>query len=193
MALRSSPLSSLARGAHVKGPVSALTVLPRGERSMRMCVAPKPPHSCGTCKPSSGPTTWSPPTRRCPSEPGFPDLADAVVAICGSVLLPVARASEEGIPLPLQWSEYRSGTLVAAPYGLFEPPPPWLPPSALGSAEHRPRPGTGRRPPRCAAGSRRRFLRPVAGFSRSRRPIDRRGQLTTSWSTSFPSSPTTSR
>ncbi len=68
-----------------------------------------------------------------PSEPGFPDLADAVVAICGSVLLPVARASEEGIPLPLQWSEYRSGTLVGAPYGLFEPPPPWLPPSALGS------------------------------------------------------------
>jgi len=68
-----------------------------------------------------------------PSEPGFPDLADAMVAICGSVLLPVARASVEGIPQPLQWSQYRSGSLVAAPYGLFEPPPPWLPPTALES------------------------------------------------------------
>jgi 5-formyltetrahydrofolate cyclo-ligase len=68
-----------------------------------------------------------------PSEPGFPDLAHAVVAICGSVLLPIARASADGIPQPLQWAEYRSKTLVAAPYGLFEPPPPWLPPSTLGS------------------------------------------------------------
>lgn len=67
-----------------------------------------------------------------PSEPGFPDLADAIVSICGSVLLPVAR-SVEGIPQPLQWSEYRSGALVAAPHGLTEPPGPWLPPSALGT------------------------------------------------------------
>jgi 5-formyltetrahydrofolate cyclo-ligase len=68
-----------------------------------------------------------------PSEPGFPELADAVVAICGSVLLPIARESDDGIRMPLQWSSYRAGQLVAAPYGLFEPPPPWLPPSALGS------------------------------------------------------------
>jgi 5-formyltetrahydrofolate cyclo-ligase len=67
------------------------------------------------------------------SEPGFPDLIDAIVAICGTVLLPVARASDDGVPLPLQWCEYRCGELVAAPYGLAEPPPPWLPPSALGS------------------------------------------------------------
>jgi 5-formyltetrahydrofolate cyclo-ligase len=67
------------------------------------------------------------------SEPGFPGLADAVVAICGEVLLPIARASADGIPLPLQWAAYRSGTLVQAPYELFEPPPPWLPPSALKS------------------------------------------------------------
>ncbi len=67
------------------------------------------------------------------SEPGFPDLVDAVVAICGTVLLPVARASDDGVPLPLQWCECRSGALVAAPYGLVEPPPPWLPPAALGS------------------------------------------------------------
>jgi 5-formyltetrahydrofolate cyclo-ligase len=67
------------------------------------------------------------------SEPGFPDLVDAVVAVCGTVLLPVARSSDDGVPLPLQWGEYRSGALIAAPYGLVEPPPPWLPPSALGS------------------------------------------------------------
>ncbi len=68
------------------------------------------------------------------TEPGFPDLADAVVVLCGEVLLPIARTSVDGIPQPLQWSVYRSGPLVAAPHGLFEPPPPWLPPSALGSA-----------------------------------------------------------
>lgn len=67
------------------------------------------------------------------SEPGFPDLVDAVVAVCGAALLPIARASDDGVPLPLQWGEYRSGALVAAPYGLVEPPPPWLPPAALGS------------------------------------------------------------
>jgi 5-formyltetrahydrofolate cyclo-ligase len=67
------------------------------------------------------------------SEPGFPDLVDCVVGICGAVLLPIARASDNGVPLPLQWCTYRSGALVAAPYGLFEPPPPWLPPSELGS------------------------------------------------------------
>ena len=67
------------------------------------------------------------------SEPGFPDLVDALVEICGKVLLPIARSSSDGIPLPLQWSPYRSGELVAAPYGLFEPAPPWLPPTALGS------------------------------------------------------------
>jgi 5-formyltetrahydrofolate cyclo-ligase len=67
------------------------------------------------------------------SEPGFPNLVAALVGICGSVLLPIARASDDGTPLPLQWAQYRAGALVTAPYGLFEPPPPWLPPSALGS------------------------------------------------------------
>jgi 5-formyltetrahydrofolate cyclo-ligase len=67
------------------------------------------------------------------SEPGFPDLVTALVGICGTVLLPIARASADGTPLPLQWAQYRGGALVAAPFGLFEPPPPWLPPSALGS------------------------------------------------------------
>jgi 5-formyltetrahydrofolate cyclo-ligase len=69
------------------------------------------------------------------SEPGFPNLADALDAFCKSVLLPVARESADGIPLPLRWAVYRPGDLVDAPYGLFEPPAPWLPPSALASAQ----------------------------------------------------------
>ncbi|HEY7051824.1 MAG TPA: 5-formyltetrahydrofolate cyclo-ligase [Mycobacterium sp.] len=68
------------------------------------------------------------------TEPGFPELADTVVTVCGEVLLPIARRSADGIPLPLQWSAYRSGPLMRAPNGLFEPGPPWLPPSALGTA-----------------------------------------------------------
>ena len=68
------------------------------------------------------------------SEPGFPDLVTAVVCICGMALLPIARRSADGTALPLQWAQYRTGPLVAAPYRLFEPPPPWLPPSALSSA-----------------------------------------------------------
>ena len=67
------------------------------------------------------------------SEPGFPGLVAAVISICGTALLPIARTSADGVPLALQWARYRTGPLVAAPYGLFEPPPPWLPPSALGS------------------------------------------------------------
>jgi len=69
-----------------------------------------------------------------PTEPGFPDLADAVAAICGEVLLPVARRSADGTPQPLQWAVYRSGPLVQAPHGLREPPGPALPASALRSA-----------------------------------------------------------
>ncbi|MDT5012302.1 MAG: 5-formyltetrahydrofolate cyclo-ligase [Mycobacterium sp.] len=69
-----------------------------------------------------------------PSEPGFPDLVDSLAAICGKVLLPIARTSDDGVPMPLQWAAYRAGSLVAAPFGLSEPAPPWLPPTALSSA-----------------------------------------------------------
>jgi 5-formyltetrahydrofolate cyclo-ligase len=68
-----------------------------------------------------------------PHEPGFPDLADALVAICGKVLLPIARPSDDGVPQPLQWGTYRGERLIQAPYGLLEPPPPWQPPTALAS------------------------------------------------------------
>lgn len=65
-------------------------------------------------------------------EPGFPDLPNALLRLCSTVLLPIARAVD-GVALPLQWAPYRAGELVAAPYGLVEPRPPWLPPSALSS------------------------------------------------------------
>jgi 5-formyltetrahydrofolate cyclo-ligase len=69
------------------------------------------------------------------TEPGSIALLDALLRTCPCVLLPVARRSaEDGTPLPLQWGEYRPGMLVAAPFGLLEPPQPWLPPSALASA-----------------------------------------------------------
>ncbi|MBV9513592.1 MAG: 5-formyltetrahydrofolate cyclo-ligase, partial [Mycobacteriaceae bacterium] len=68
-----------------------------------------------------------------PTEPGYPDLVEAAVGICGAVLLPIARTSADGLPLPLQWAAHRGGALVGAPYGLVEPPPPWLPPPALAT------------------------------------------------------------
>ena len=64
-------------------------------------------------------------------EPGFPGFADALLAACVRVLLPVARAAADGTPLPLQWAEYHPDELVDAPFGLREPSGPWLPPTAL--------------------------------------------------------------
>jgi 5-formyltetrahydrofolate cyclo-ligase len=42
------------------------------------------------------------------------------------VLLPIAREDADGTPRPLQWARYRPGDLRAAPFGLREPPGPWL-------------------------------------------------------------------
>lgn len=68
------------------------------------------------------------------SEPGSLELIDALVRVDVVVLLPVARESSEGTPLPLQWARYRPGQLVEAPFGLREPPPPWLPADAVSTA-----------------------------------------------------------
>jgi 5-formyltetrahydrofolate cyclo-ligase len=65
------------------------------------------------------------------SEPGSEALLDTLLEVSSQVLLPVARSSADGTPLPLRWGEYRPGTLAAAPFGLLEPPEPWLPPTAL--------------------------------------------------------------
>ncbi|MBJ7337873.1 5-formyltetrahydrofolate cyclo-ligase [Mycolicibacterium sp.] len=67
------------------------------------------------------------------SEPGSPALLDALVAAGARVLLPVARADAAGVPVPLNWGEYR-GVLVAARFGLREPPEPWLSAEAIGAA-----------------------------------------------------------
>lgn len=68
------------------------------------------------------------------SEPGSPELLDALLRVCGRVLLPIARTATDGTPLPLRWGEYRPGELVAAPFGLVEPPGPWLAPDSLAVA-----------------------------------------------------------
>ncbi|TPG35733.1 5-formyltetrahydrofolate cyclo-ligase [Mycolicibacterium hodleri] len=67
------------------------------------------------------------------SEPGSPAMLDALIAGGVRVLLPVARDDDAGAPLPLNWGEYR-GELVAARFGLLEPPEPWLPAAAIGTA-----------------------------------------------------------
>ncbi|HYO03657.1 MAG TPA: 5-formyltetrahydrofolate cyclo-ligase [Mycobacterium sp.] len=67
------------------------------------------------------------------SEPGSPAMLDALVAAGARVLLPVAREDDAGVPLPLNWGEYR-GELIAARFGLREPPTPWLPAEAIRAA-----------------------------------------------------------
>lgn len=68
------------------------------------------------------------------SEPGSPAMLDDLVKAGVRVLLPVSHTDANGVGLPLQWGEYRPGTLVAAAFGLREPPPPWLPTEAVGEA-----------------------------------------------------------
>ncbi|MBU8817074.1 5-formyltetrahydrofolate cyclo-ligase [Mycolicibacterium goodii] len=69
------------------------------------------------------------------SEPGSIGLLDTLLDLGATVLLPVARNDADGSPRPLQWGRYRPGTLVRAEFGLREPPPPWLPPDAVGDAD----------------------------------------------------------
>ena len=68
------------------------------------------------------------------SEPGSPALLDTLLNLDVRVLLPIAR-NDDGVPRPLRWGGYRPGTLVAAAFGLREPPPPWLPPETIGEAD----------------------------------------------------------
>ena len=68
------------------------------------------------------------------SEPGSIELVDALHRRGLRVLLPVARHDLAGTPLPLQWGEYRPGSLVEAPFGLREPIEPWLPAEAVAAA-----------------------------------------------------------
>lgn len=68
------------------------------------------------------------------SEPGSVAMLDALLSRARRVLLPVARADGDDVPLPLLWGEYRPGGLVRGRWGLLEPPAPWLPESALAEA-----------------------------------------------------------
>lgn len=68
------------------------------------------------------------------TEPGSIGLLDMLLRRCGRVLLPVARTTADGTPMPLRWSWYQPGALVDGRWGLREPPEPWLPESALAEA-----------------------------------------------------------
>ncbi|MDH6198871.1 5-formyltetrahydrofolate cyclo-ligase [Mycobacterium frederiksbergense] len=69
------------------------------------------------------------------SEPGSPALLDTLLELGARVLLPVARTDADGRGLPMQWGGYAPGTLVAAEFGLREPPPPWSPAERIAEAE----------------------------------------------------------
>ena len=68
------------------------------------------------------------------TEPGSPALVARLHELCDEVLLPVALADPAGEHLPLRWGRYVPGTLVAARFGLREPPEPWLPPEEVSRA-----------------------------------------------------------
>lgn len=68
------------------------------------------------------------------SEPGSLALVDGLDRRGVVVLLPVARHDAAGVPEPLRWGRYRREALVAAPFGLREPGPPWLPADAVATA-----------------------------------------------------------
>jgi 5-formyltetrahydrofolate cyclo-ligase len=68
------------------------------------------------------------------TEPGSVEMLDMLLRRSGRVLLPVARTTDDGTPLPLRWGEYRPGALIAGPWGLLEPSAPALPESALAEA-----------------------------------------------------------
>jgi 5-formyltetrahydrofolate cyclo-ligase len=68
------------------------------------------------------------------TEPGSIEMLDMLLRRSGRVLLPVARTTGDGTPLPLRWGAYRPGALVPGPWGLLEPPGPVLPESALAAA-----------------------------------------------------------
>jgi 5-formyltetrahydrofolate cyclo-ligase len=64
------------------------------------------------------------------SEPGSPELVNALVADGRRVLLPVVTG-----PSPLDWAEYRGpDDLAPGPHGLREPAGPRLGPAAIGQA-----------------------------------------------------------
>jgi 5-formyltetrahydrofolate cyclo-ligase len=68
------------------------------------------------------------------TEPGSIEMLDVLLRRSARVLLPVARTTGDGVPMPLRWGEYRPGELIRGRWGLLEPPGPVLPESALAEA-----------------------------------------------------------
>lgn len=68
------------------------------------------------------------------TEPGSVECLDVLSGFCEVVLLPGARTGADGAHLPLRWSRYQPGGLVAGRFGTREPTGPWLPPSAVADA-----------------------------------------------------------
>ncbi|QUR68717.1 5-formyltetrahydrofolate cyclo-ligase [Mycobacterium spongiae] len=68
------------------------------------------------------------------TEPGSIDMLNVLLAQARRVLLPVARTTDDDVPLPLRWGEYRSHALVPGRWGLLEPAMPHLPESAIAEA-----------------------------------------------------------
>jgi 5-formyltetrahydrofolate cyclo-ligase len=68
------------------------------------------------------------------TEPGSIEMLDVLLRRATRVLLPVARITADDTPMPLRWGEYRPGGLTRGPWGLLEPPEPWLAESALADA-----------------------------------------------------------
>lgn len=68
------------------------------------------------------------------TEPGSTEMLEVLRHSAHRVLLPVARTTADGVPLPLRWSQYRPHRLTGAPFGLLEPPEPWLPATTLAEA-----------------------------------------------------------
>ena len=56
------------------------------------------------------------------TEPGSPEILDALSRVCPTVLLPVALAGPDGEHLPLQWGRYVPGQLTRGRFGAQEPP-----------------------------------------------------------------------
>ncbi|MCB1292225.1 5-formyltetrahydrofolate cyclo-ligase [Mycolicibacterium sp.] len=69
------------------------------------------------------------------SEPGSPEMLDVLARLGPAVLLPVARKGSDDSHLPLQWGRYAPGRLSPGLFGLREPTEPWLPASAIATAD----------------------------------------------------------
>lgn len=67
-------------------------------------------------------------------EPGSIALLDKLLQLGSRVLLPVARAGDDGVPAPMRWGLYVPGELVPARLGLQEPQEPWLPAHTIAEA-----------------------------------------------------------